>query len=287
MNFRIPFCFWVLFISFLMAAPPPAQPQAKSKSGIWGIFRRWTSDAKESSGPTSAAPFILVLDAGHGGRDSGSKGPGSLLEKKITLQAAKLLVQRLKRYPEIKIVLTRDSDTEITAVHRAALANHNGAALMVSIHADASWRPNARGASILVAAPQRPPRVEGEAPQAVALRWQRGQNVYLADSGRFAKGLQNRFAEVQKGEKPPIRSLTLLALEGARVPAAYVSIGVISTPEEAAWLRELKIEDPYLAAIEAEIIRFAGLPERPMEEAPASEEAAPDPGANPSESEGN
>jgi hypothetical protein len=51
------------------------------------------------------------------------------------------------------------------------------------------------------------------------------------------------------------------------MPAAYVSIGVISTPEEAARLRELKIEDPYLAALEAEIIRYAGLPERPMEEA--------------------
>ncbi len=152
---------------------------------------------------------------------------------------------------------------------------------MVSIHADASWRPNARGASILVAAPQRPPRVEGEAPQALALRWQRGQNVFLAESGRFAKGLQRRIREIQKGQPPPIRSLTLLALEGARMPAAYVSIGVISTPEEAARLRELKIEDPYLAALEAEIIRYAGLPERPMEE--AREETIPSPGDSNSE----
>jgi hypothetical protein len=59
------------------------------------------------------------------------------------------------------------------------------------------------------------------------------------------------------------------------MPTAYVSIGVISTPEEAARLRELKIEDPYLAALEAEIIRHAGLPERPMEE--AREEAIPSP----------
>ena len=264
MSLRIPFYFWVLFSVFLVAAAPlAAQPR------------------KSPPGPTSTAPFILVLDSGHGGRDSGSKGPGSLLEKKITLQAAKLLAERLKRYPEMKIVFTRDSDTEITAVRRAAIANHNGAALMVSIHADASWRPNARGASILVAAPQRPPRVEGEAAQALALRWQRGQNVFLAESGRFAKGLQRRITEIQKGQTPPIRSLTLLALEGARMPTAYVSIGVISTPEEAARLRELKIEDPYLAALEAEIIRYAGLPVRPMEG--AREEAIPSPGDSDSE----
>ncbi len=287
MSFRIPFCFWVVFSSFLIAVPPVAQSQSFFKAGKSGKLRRGRAASKTPSGPTSAAPFILVLDAGHGGRDSGSKGLGSLLEKNFTLRAAKLLAKRLSRYPEMKVVFTRDSDTEITAVHRSAVANHNGAALLVSIHADASWRPNARGSSIMVAAPQRPPRVEGEAAQALALRWQRGQNVFLAESRRFAKGLQKRFAEIQKGRKPPIRSLTLLALEGARVPAAYVSIGVISTPEEAARLRELKIENPYLVAIEAEIVRFAGLPERPVEEASAKEDATSVPERNPEESEGN
>lgn len=288
MRFRIPLCFWAAILSALVALPSPAGAQADPKSGIWGIFRRWASPAEKSSGPTSAEPFVLVLDAGHGGRDPGSKGPGALLEKNITLQAVQLLARRLKRYSEIKVVFTRESDTEITAVRRAAIANHNGAALMVSIHADASWRPNARGASILVAAPQRPPRVEGEAPQAVALRWQRGQNVFLAESGRFSKGLQNRFQEIQKGEAPPSRSLTLLALEGARMPAVYVSIGVISTPEEAARLRELKIDDPYLVAIDAEIVRFAGLSKRPLEESPPIEGAPPSPPSPvPGEREGN
>ncbi len=46
------------------------------------------------------------------------------------------------------------------------------------------------------------------------------------------------------------------------MPAAYLSLGVISTPEEAARLREMDGENPYLAAIEAEIVRYAKLPEK-------------------------
>ncbi len=160
------------------------------------------------------------------------------------------------------MVFTRETDAEVSAVRRAAIANHNGAALLLSIQADASWRPNARGPSILVASPQRPPRVEGEASSALALRWQRGQNIHLAGSRRFALGIQERFAKIQSGRKPAIRSLHLRTLEGARMPAAYLSLGVISTPEEAARLREMDGENPYLAAIEAEIVRYAKLPEK-------------------------
>lgn len=236
------------------AIPAPAEPKKESQKG-------------ESQKEGAQSSFILVLDAAHGGRDPGSKGPG-FLEKDFTLNAVKLLAERLKRYPEIKIVFTREGDTDITAVRRAAVANFNKASLMVSINADGSWRPGVRGASILVSAPQRPPRVEGEAAQAVALRWQRGQNVFLADSLRFAKGLQNLFSEIQRGQKPEIHSLTLLALEGARMPAAYVNLGVISTPEEAARLREIKKDDPYLVALETEILRFARITPKPAEADP-------------------
>jgi len=55
------------------------------------------------------------------------------------------------------------------------------------------------------------------------------------------------------------------------MPAAYISLGVISTPEEAARLREMNEDDPYLAAIVAEIVRYAGLPEK----APAAAVPAP------------
>jgi len=267
---------------FLMGAPsvPWAAPAPGPGRGEAGRARRDGAGA-----PTPVAPFILALDPGHGGRDAGSRGSGPLLEKDFTLRVARLLAERLRLWPEIKVVLTREGDTEVTAVQRTALANHNGASLFLSIQADASWRPGARGPSILIAAPQRPPRVEGEPLEAVALRWQRGQNVHLAESLRFAQSLQARFAAIQGGHKPPILSLSLQALEGARMPAVYLSLGVISTSEEAARLREMDAENPYLAAIAAEVARFTGLPEAPPGQdaaPPLGGGAAPPPGETPS-----
>ncbi|MEE9274123.1 MAG: N-acetylmuramoyl-L-alanine amidase, partial [bacterium] len=250
------------------AAQPPPAPAAPLAGGRGG--------EGAPTGPTAAAPFILVLDPGHGGRETGSRGAGPLLEKDFTLRIARLLAGRLERRPGIKVVLTRGGDIEVTAVQRAAVANYNGAALLVSLHADSSWTPGVRGPSILVSSPQRPPVAAGEPPEAVALRWQRGQNVNLAGSRRFAKGLRSRFAAIMKGSEAPLRALPLRALEGAKMPAIYVSLGVISTPEEAARLREMKGEDPYLIALEKEILRFGRIPDTPLPEPPAPESLAPE-----------
>ena len=242
-------------------------------------------------GPSASAPFVVVIDPGHGGRDAGSRG-AQLLEKDFTLRTARMLAALLSRRPEVKAILTREADTEMTAVQRASVANYNAASLFLTLHADASWRPGARGPSIMVAAPRRPPRVAGEAAQAVAFRWQRSQNIHLASNRRFALGLQRRFAAIRAGARPPLRILAVRDLEGARMPAAYVSLGVISTPEDEARLSETGEEDPYITALAKEVLKFAGLTEdlppklpEPAEVAPA-ESAEPEPApAEPSRAE--
>ncbi len=213
-----------------------------------------------ADGPTASAPFVVVIDPAHGGRDAGSRG-ALVLEKNFTLRAAQLMAALLSRRPEVKVVLTRETDKEMTPVQRAAVANYNAASLFLSLHADASWRPGARGPLVVVAAPRRPPRVEGEPPQAVAFRWQRSQNVHLASNRRFALGLQRRFTAIRPGEKPPLRILAVRNLEGVQMPSVYLSLGVISTPEDEARLSEVGEEDPYVVAVVQEIWKFAGLPE--------------------------
>ena len=220
------------------------------------------------------APFVVVLDPGHGGRDAGSRG-ARLLEKDFALRAAEMLAALLARRPEVKAVLTREADTEMTAVQRASVANYNAASLFLTLHADASWRPGARGPAIMVAAPRRPPRVAGEAARAVAFRWQRSQNVHLASNRRFALDLQRRFAVIRAGARPPLRILAVRDLEGARMPAAYVSLGVISTPEDEARLSETGEEDPYLKALARAVLKFAGLTEDLPPKPLAPEGAAP------------
>ncbi len=225
------------------------RPQAAARGGTL-----------KPGGPTASAPFVVVIDPGHGGGDSGSRG-AQLLEKDFALRASQMVAALLSRRPEVKAILTREADTEMTAVQRASVANYNAASLFLTLHADASWRPGARGPTILVAAPRRPPRVAEEAIQAVAFRWQRSQNIHLASNRRFALSLQRRFAAIRPGENPPLHILAVRDLEGARMPAAYVSLGVISTPEDEARLSETGEEDPYLTALAKAVLRFAGLTE--------------------------
>ena len=250
-----------------------------------------TGGAAKPGAPKEAAPFVVVIDPGHGGRDAGSRG-ALLVEKDFTLRAAGMLAALLARRPEVKAILTREADTEMTAVQRASVANYNAAALFLTLHADASWRPGARGPAIVVAAPRRPPRVAGEAAQAVAFRWQRSQNIHLASNRRFALNLQRRFAAIRADEKPPIHILAVRNLEGARMPAAYVSLGVISTPEDEARLSEIAEEDPYLTALARAVLEFAGLnedlppkPPAPAGSAPAESSRAPESPEQPVSSE--
>ncbi len=262
---------------------------------VLGLLVHLAGDAlagpAKSVGPTASAPFVVVIDPGHGGRDAGSRG-ALLQEKDFTLRAAKMLAALLSRRPEVKAILTREADTEMTAVQRASVANYNAAALFLTLHADASWRPGARGPAIMVAAPRRPPRVAGEPARAVAFRWQRSQNIHLASNRRFALNLQKRFAAIRAGEKPPLHILAVRDLEGARMPAAYVSLGVISTPEDEARLSEIAEEGPYLTALAGAVLRFAGLtedlppkPVEPAEAAPPESSLAPESSEQPESSE--
>jgi len=81
----------------------------------------------------------VVIDAGHGGHDTGAIGPTGLKEKDVTLAIAKRVKKRLEeRVPGIEVVLTRDDDRFLELSERTAIANGVGADLFISIHANAN-----------------------------------------------------------------------------------------------------------------------------------------------------
>ncbi len=104
----------------------------------------------DGPGPLRRVPpankFIVVLDAGHGGRDPGAVGPSGAREKDITLALAELTKARLeKKRDDVQVVLTRKDDAFLGLVDRTALANTLNADLFVSIHCNASTNSAARG----------------------------------------------------------------------------------------------------------------------------------------------
>ena len=80
-------------------------------------------------------PFVLAIDAGHGGHDQGTRGRRAR-EKDVTLKVARLLAQKVKdRYGDsVQVVLTRDADVFVGLRERADIANRAGADLFISIH---------------------------------------------------------------------------------------------------------------------------------------------------------
>jgi N-acetylmuramoyl-L-alanine amidase len=87
----------------------------------------------------------IVLDAGHGGHDTGTIGPDGLMEKDLVLDVALRLGRLLETRLGADVIYTRDDDTFIPLETRTAIANQHQADLFISIHANSSGDPSARG----------------------------------------------------------------------------------------------------------------------------------------------
>ncbi len=90
---------------------------------------------------------IIVIDAGHGGRDPGALG-AHVQEKAVTLEAAKQLKAELERMGRYRVILTRDTDRYVEHGRRVQVARNADADLFISLHADAGGSPETRGASV-------------------------------------------------------------------------------------------------------------------------------------------
>lgn len=89
-------------------------------------------------------------DPGHGGEDPGAIGKGGSYEKNVTLQVAKRLKAKIDAEPNMRAVLTRDSDFFVPLQMRVQKARRVQSDLFLSIHADAWIKPDARGSSVFV-----------------------------------------------------------------------------------------------------------------------------------------
>jgi len=87
----------------------------------------------------------IVIDPGHGGHDTGTIGPGGLLEKDLVLDVSKRLGKLLAARLGAQVAFTRRDDTFIPLETRTAIANQEEADLFVSVHANSSHDPDARG----------------------------------------------------------------------------------------------------------------------------------------------
>ncbi|MCP3978259.1 MAG: N-acetylmuramoyl-L-alanine amidase [bacterium] len=227
---------------------------------------------------------IVVIDPGHGGMEEGAIGPGGLIEKNVTLDLARRLKRLLESGSSIDVVLTRDDDRLVGLDERTAIANHNRAALFLSIHLNASRRRNATGAETyylstdatddeartLAALENRASGVEkgqfiahgGTQKQLDLVLWDLAQNQHLAQSSLLAESVQRQLNALAGTRDRGVRQAPFRVLMGATMPAVLIEVAFVSNPDEERQLRSRAFRDKTVRAIGSAVIEFLGRSKR-------------------------
>ena len=209
-----------------------------------------------------APSMVLVIDAGHGGKDPGNLGTGRFksTEKTVTLDVALLLRDYIsERFPDVEIVMTRDGDTYPKIRERVKLANNINADLFMSIHCDAFTSPNALGSSTFVMGMDRSEEslrvsmqenafisqerdyesfYEGFNPDdpdtyiALSLR----QSVFLQQSLELGSLIQAQFKQRVGRKDRGVRQAGYYVTSFTQMPSVLVELGFLTNPVEEEFL---------------------------------------------------
>lgn len=229
--------------------------------------------ADGATGEDGAEPLpLVVLDAGHGGLQTGAHGVCGAWEKDVTLQVAQRTAEILGASALVRVVHTRTKDEHVPLEARSALANRLGARLLVSIHANASTTPQARGIETfflsLTAASRRLARLalrenEGRLPgrggptdplQRVLAGLSFDANH--AASQQLAMSLQRGLTAQAAGRGRGVLQAPFQVLMGAQMPATLVEIGFLTHPQECARLTSVQGQEFVAQGIAAGVLAF-------------------------------
>jgi N-acetylmuramoyl-L-alanine amidase len=138
----------VIAILLAFASRSGAAGQSQSRSTVTVSLPPAATDTIYAS-PLARGRPIVVIDAGHGGRDPGARSvSGEANEKDLALALAQQLRDQLVKRGRVRVAMTRNDDRYLTLEDRAAVARRLNAAMFVSIHMDSAANPLARGASV-------------------------------------------------------------------------------------------------------------------------------------------
>ncbi|WNV03640.1 N-acetylmuramoyl-L-alanine amidase [Candidatus Methylospira mobilis] len=132
--------------SAAVAAVPAAADKNKNKSAKSATPPAMADTVKYDS--KTRPQWVVAIDAGHGGKDTGAIGSAGIREKDVVLSIAKKLSTLINAEPNMKAVMVRKGDAFIDLAHRAEIARNAHADLFVSLHADAYIHDDVRGSSV-------------------------------------------------------------------------------------------------------------------------------------------
>ncbi len=234
------------------------------------------AEQKRPGKPVVDRLVTITLDPGHGGEDPGAVGRGGSHEKNVTLAVAKRLKAKLDAEPNMRAVLTRDSDFFVPLHMRVQKARRVQSDLFVSIHADAFIKPDARGASVFV--------LSENGASSSAARWlankenaadliggvnfgtkdpmlartllDLSQTATINDSLKLGKAVLGELDRVGDLHKAHVEQAGFAVLKAPDIPSILVETAFISNPEEERRLNDEAYQDKLAEAVMSGIRKY-------------------------------
>ena len=226
--------------------------------------------------------FKVVIDAGHGGHDTGTRGTGKMRkkEKDIALAVAKLVAKKLNAYKDIKPILTRNKDIFLKLYERAEIANKNKADLFISIHCNANKNNRASGSETFVlgvhrnkdnleVAKRENAVIELEADNKLHYKGfdprhpetfiglTLMQEEFLDQSITLASLIQQEYKKRIKHSKDrSVQQAGFAVLRLTYMPSVLTEIGFLTNPNEEKYLNSKKGQDKIATSIANAIIKY-------------------------------
>jgi N-acetylmuramoyl-L-alanine amidase len=215
----------------------------------------------------------MVIDAGHGGDDTGARGSSGAEEKQITLQVALRLRALIEARLGIRVILTRDDDTRMSLDDRAAVANNSKADLFLSLHANASPVPAVRGAEVFYLRLDRDgeealrtastnavalPVLGGATRSIDVIRWDLAQARHVDASAALGSMIEEALRTQVRMSPRPRNAAPLRVLTSVNMPAALIEVGYLTNSDEERSLRSEVYQASLAQAIYNAVVRFRG-----------------------------
>jgi len=186
----------------------------------------------------------VVIDAGHGGHDTGSIGPAGYTEKELVLDVAERLKELVETEMGAEVVMTRSDDTFVPLESRAAIANQQEADLFISIHANSSRMRAARGVETYFLnftssreALETASRENAASERSIHELQDLVKKIMLRDkvdeSRELAQNIQRAMLKRSNaGTDRGVKQAPFIVLIGANMPSILAEICFISNPQE-------------------------------------------------------
>jgi N-acetylmuramoyl-L-alanine amidase len=225
---------------------------------------------------------IVVIDPGHGGEDPGAIGPRKTMEKDIALKVGQKLVHLLNQDPEIRAFLTRKGDYFIQLEDRIKIAREYGTDLLVSLHADASFNPQARGSSVyclsvsgatdeaakILADKENMSNILGGAslkpaslprdPNVDQILLDLRQNNTMRESFRLADALLEDIKAVNILKYSSYRQANFIVLKAPDIPSVLVELAYVTNKEDERLLNRNDFQERLANTLKTSIKKYFG-----------------------------